>query len=213
MPILDRLASTLGRSDEVPNQELAAEIAARGDTVAVAELIDLLTKASRPARHDAIKVLYEIAYVQPGLIAPHTSTLIDVIGGRDNRLIWGAMTALGSVASLVPQRIWSRVDEVIAANDAGSVITQDWGVRTLAAVAAADQEYERRLFPYLLDFVRRCIPRDLPKHAESMLVAANARTTVALEELLGARAAELSASQGSRLRRIQRQLAARRDSE
>jgi hypothetical protein len=39
MTVLDKLASALGRRDEVPNQELAATVARTNDPAAVRELV------------------------------------------------------------------------------------------------------------------------------------------------------------------------------
>jgi hypothetical protein len=206
MSVLDRLATTLGRNDEAPNQALAAEIAARGDAAAVDELVAHLRRSDRAIQSDCIKVLYEIGERRPELIAPHAGVFLDTLSSKNNRLVWGAMTALGTIAGQVTDRIWPRIDEVIRANDAGSVITQDWGIRVLTAVAAHDPTYAQRLFPYLLQFLEACIPRDLPKHTESILPAVTAANRDRFLTVLRAREAELKPSQAARLRRVYRAL-------
>ena len=69
MTIISRLASSLNRRDEVPNQALAIEIAANADGNAVAELVENLGHKNKNIRHDCIKVLYEIGERVPSLIA------------------------------------------------------------------------------------------------------------------------------------------------
>lgn len=60
MSIIDQLASSLGRRDEVPNQELAEKIAAAKDKKAVKDLVDNLANKNKDIQSDCIKVLYEI---------------------------------------------------------------------------------------------------------------------------------------------------------
>ena len=129
MSVIDRLACSLGRNDEVPNQELAAEIARRGDKQAIKELIDNLRNKDKAIQNDCIKVLYEVGERKPELVAPYVNEFLDHLASKNNRMIWGAMTALGTIATLKADAIWARVGEVIRATEAGSVITQDWGIR------------------------------------------------------------------------------------
>ncbi len=58
MNVIQKLASSLNRRDEVPNQELAKQIAGKNDKKAVKELIDNLANKSRDIENDCIKVLY-----------------------------------------------------------------------------------------------------------------------------------------------------------
>ena len=120
------------------------------------------------------------------------------------------MTALGLIAPLRAGRIWHKIDRIIQAADQGSVITQDWSVRVLAAVSAQDAAYEQRIFPFLLDFLRRCPAKDLPRHAESVRFfgAANAGNRDALLEVLESRKGSLKAAQGKRLNDVIRKLKA-----
>lgn len=76
MSIIPKLAISLNRRDEVPNQELAAEVVARGDTAAVTELVVNLSNKNKAIRYDCIKVLYEIGYAEPKLIAGHGRRLL-----------------------------------------------------------------------------------------------------------------------------------------
>jgi HEAT repeat protein len=169
MTVLDRLASALSRGDEAPNQALAQEIAAAGDAEAVRELVAHLSDSNKEIASDCIKVLYEIGALKPELIAAYADDFIKLLHSRNNRLVWGAMTALGSIAPLRAADIFRQIDVITEATQHGSVITQDWGVRVLAAVAAQDAAYAARIFPFLLTFLRRCPPKDLPRHAESVL--------------------------------------------
>jgi hypothetical protein len=204
--VLSKLASALNRSDEVPNQLLAREIAEAGDTAAVQELVDKLSNKDKAVQSDCIKVLYEIGAHKPELIAAYSDKFLDLLHSRNNRLVWGAMTALGAIAPLSTGDIGRRLDDVIRATEYGSVITQDWGIRVLAAVAASDESYERRILPFLTTFLKKCPPKDLPRHAESVLPAVNAGNRAAILSILESRRSSLKTAQAKRLEKVIRQI-------
>lgn len=206
MSVLDKLASALNRSDEVPNQLLAREIAESGDAAAVQELVNNLSNKDKAIQSDCIKVLYEIGALKPDMIAGYGDEFVDLLHSRNNRLVWGGMTALGAIAPLRADAIARRLDEVIRATEHGSVITQDWGIRVLAAVAAANDLYEKRILPFLADFLKKCPPKDLPRHAESALPAVNEGNRAAILAILENRKSSLKAAQAKRLEKVIRQI-------
>ena len=159
MSILDQLASSQQRNDEAPNIALAQSLATRDDHDAIAELISNLSHKDKAIASDCIKVLYELGAIQPELIADYFDDFVTLISPKtkNNRLNWGGMTALGAIAPLKTDAIYQHVDTVIRATENGSVITQDWGVRVLATVAAANTDYETRIFPFFTGF-----PEQLP---------------------------------------------------
>src|SRR5689334_1103234 len=173
MTVLDRLASALQRGDEAPNQELAREIAQANDTAAVRELAANLVNADKAIQSDCIKVLYEIGALNPDMIAPYCNDFVNLLKRRNNRLVWGAMTALGAIAGQKADELWPHVDLIFSTTLNGSVITQDWGVRVLAAISARNSAYEQRIVPFLKTFLQDCPSKDLPRHAESVLIAIN----------------------------------------
>jgi hypothetical protein len=194
MSILDKLATAQNRADEAPNLLLARELAESEDRAAVRLLIDHLADPDRGIQNDCIKVLYEIGALKPFLIADGVDTFIKLLGSRNNRLVWGAMTALGTLAESRAAEIWRQIDVIIKATDEGSVITQDWGIRVLAIVAAQDQAYAARIYPFLLGFLRRCPAKDLPRHAESVLVAVDVANRADLLAILERRKGSLTAA-------------------
>ncbi len=207
MSVFNKLASSQNRNDEIPNQELAAQIIQDNDTEAVKELVVNLANKDKAIQSDCMKVLYELGQQgKPELIVPYTDTFVDFLSSKNNRLVWGAMTALGTITPFATVEIWKRIDEVIRANNAGSVITQDWGVRVVATVSAKSQEYEEKLFPYLLTFLSTCISRDVPKHGESILVAVNKDNRDTYLAVLKSREKDLKPSQMTRIRKIYKTL-------
>ena len=69
MSIITSLASSLGRRDEVPNQELARALAAKKDKAGIREIAENLWNKDKNIQADCIKVLYEIGYIEPKLVA------------------------------------------------------------------------------------------------------------------------------------------------
>jgi len=207
LSVIKKLSSSLHRSDEIPNQELAIEIIRKNDSDAVKELVDNIFNKDRAIQNDCIKVLYEIGERgKPELIAQYVDTFIAFLSSKNNRMVWGAMIALGTVAKLKAGEIWKQIDEVIAANEKGSVITQDWGIRVLAAVSASDRVYEKKLYPYLLSFLKKCIARDVPKHAESIFAAVNGANKEDFIAVLEERQKQLTPSQMTRIRKLFRKM-------
>ncbi|MEP7358130.1 MAG: hypothetical protein ABI847_12875 [Anaerolineales bacterium] len=174
MTALDRLASALNRRDEVPNQELARDLAQRKDKAGIKEVAAGLRHSDPAIQADCIKVLYEIGAIEPKLIGPYAAEFVRLLTSKNNRLVWGGMTALAAIAETQAAALFQHLDAIKAATDAGSVITSDQGVRTLARMAAGDDARRRAIFPYLLIRLARARPKDVPQHAEQSLRAVDA---------------------------------------
>ena len=202
MSVLNRIAHFQGRRDEAPNQELARELVASRDTQGIREIAENLTHKEKNVRSDCLKVLYEIGYLAPELIADYTADFLELLSSRDNRMVWGGMIALATVARQRPHEIWAQIDRVVETAQRGTLITTVWGVRALAQLAAVDEEYRRKLFPLLLDFLRRSIPRDVVTHAESMLPAVDESHRRDFVEVLESRQAEMTPAQRTHLRKV-----------
>lgn len=205
MSVIPKLATSLGKKDEVPNQLLAKEIAQSKDSAAVRELADNLTNKNVAIVNDCIKPLYEVGYIDPQLIAGYSDVFIRVLFSRNNRLVWGAMIALSVIAPIVPQKIFESRDRVISAIREGSVITIDNGVKVLAYVAAASPDFERELLPFLIDHLKRCRTKEVPQHAESIMVCVNGGNKEQFETVLKDRMTEMMPSQAVRIKRLLKQ--------
>ena len=205
MSALQRIAYYQNRRDEVPNQELAKELAAKKDRKGIREIADNLWNKNAQVQSDCLKVLYEIGYLQPELAAPYADDFLKLLHSRNNRLVWGAMIALSAVADLKADAIYPHVEEIKQVMDQGSVITRDNGVRVLALVAAQKAAYSKTIFPYLLHHLETCRPKDVPQHAEKAAVAVNARNKQAFIEVLEKRLVDLKGAQATRVKRVIRE--------
>ena len=149
----------------------------------------------------------EVGACAPTLIEPYVDEFVALLSHKDNRLVWGAMTALGTIANAKAAEIWPHVEQIIDATRHGSVITQDWGVRVLAALSANDATYATEIFPFLMSFLANCRPKDVPRHAESILIAANTPDlSNQLRDVLETHLPDLNNNQTKRVRATLKQL-------
>ena len=82
MSVIGKLACSLNRRDEVPNQELAKELADKNDTHSIQELVENLSNKNKNIQSDCIKVLYEIALLKPQLVAIHIKEFISLLDNK-----------------------------------------------------------------------------------------------------------------------------------
>jgi hypothetical protein len=204
MTVLERIAYYQDRRDEVPNQELARDLAQNKDQAGIQEIAAQLWNKNKSVRSDCLKVLYEIGYIDPVLIADYADDFLRLLQDRQNRMVWGAMIGLATIAPLRPEKIGAALDDVLAAVEKGSVITVVWGIRTLSIVATADSSDRERIWPFLMQHLQRCGPRHVPVHAEDIARAVDSSNKDEFLSVLASRQAELSATQASRLKKVLR---------
>lgn len=207
MSVLNRLACSLGRRDEIPNQELARDLAARHDKKGVREIAENLWNKDKNIQSDCIKVLYEVGYIEPKLIGEYTDDFVKLLRSKHNRLVWGGMIALAQAAKVNPDVVFEHLDEIKKAKEAGSVITVDNAVATLAWTASANDRYNQAIFPYLLKHLSGCRPREVPQHSEKTLPAVNAANKAEFIKVLEKRTEDLSGSGLSRVKKVIKQVA------
>lgn len=205
MSTLQKIAWFQGRRDEVPNQELAKELADNEDTAGIQEIAENLWHKEKNVRSDCLKVLYEIGYLRPDLLAHYVDNFLKLLKEKNNRLVWGAMIALGTIAALRPAEIGAKLDDLLATVENGSVITQVWGMRVLANVAAGAPQYSPRIFPFLLDQLKQCTPRDVPTHTESILPAITTENKDEVLAIIEMRRPEFTTAHEKRMKKVLKQ--------
>jgi hypothetical protein len=179
MSVLSKLATALNRRDEVPNQALAEEIVKKNDVNAVRELVDNLSNRDKNIQSDCIKVLYEIGERDPKLIARHCSVFGELLGSANNRLVWGAMTALDQIALAAPKDVFGLLTKIRATAEAGSVITRDHAVGILIKLGTLKQ-YASACFQLLIEQLKNCPNNQFPMYAEMSLAVATDKNKSAL---------------------------------
>jgi hypothetical protein len=190
------------RRDEEPNRELARELAEAEDREGIAEIAANLWNQDTDIQSDCVKVLYEVGYIRPELIADYAGDFLKLLKSRHNRLVWGGMLALSTIAEIKADELYPHRTEMIKAMQQGSVITVDNAVKTLALMAAKNDDYRRSIFPELLRHLQTCRPKDVAQHSESTLIAVNKENEAEFVDTLGKRMDDLSKSQSARVRRV-----------
>ena len=206
MSVLDQLASSLDRRDEVPNQELARALAAKKDKKGIRELVENLWNKDKNLQSDCIKALYEVGAIEPKLIADYADDFVKCLRSKNNRLAWGGMTALAEVAKANPDAVFKHLDEIKKAKETGSVITVDNAISTLAYTASANDRYNKAIFPYLLEHLSGCRPKEVPQHSEKTMPAVNTSNKADFIKVLEKRTEDLSGSGLARVKKVIKQV-------
>jgi hypothetical protein len=163
--IIDRLAHSLGRRDEMPNIALAEQIADQEDKLAIKELVDLTGHKQMAIKYDAIKVLYEVGERNPKLISKYCDHFLSLLGHKDNRIQWGAMTALSVISRFKPELLADHLVFVVDAMDKGSVITRDHGIYILCHLAGV-KKHHADCMELLLEQIEKSPVNQVPMYAE-----------------------------------------------
>ncbi len=209
LSVLKKIAYYRNRRDEVPNQELARELAETENREGIREIAENLWNKNKSVQSDCLKVLYEIGYINPDLISGYVDDFLKLLKSKTNRMVWGTMIGLATIAEKKPGEIWANINDVVYAVEHGTLITVVWGMKTLARVASTDKKYSERIFPFLIEHLKNCIPRDLLLHAESILPAVDSENKKEFLAVLDSRKSELKPSQLARFKKLLRSLEAK----
>ena len=202
MSSLDRLATTLGRRDEIPNIELAQSLVAARDEEGVQELVDALSRGPAPIAADAIKVLYEAGAIDPSIIAPYAAEFAALLRSRNNRMVWGAASALHAISLGAPEAVTPHLPTLMDAVASGSVITADRGIGAIANGALGDAAATE----FVLDHLRTCGAKYVPLRGEYSLGAVTAANAARFADVLEGRLDEQSTGGRARLKRLLRRI-------
>jgi len=172
MTTIEKLASSLGRRDEIPNQELAKQIADKKDKKAIRELIDNLNNKSKDIQNDCIKVIYEIGALNPKLIADYYVDLLKLLDSSNNRLQWGGMTALNTIVVENPEIIFKNLAKLVDVAEKGTVITKD-NLMAILIKLCSIKKYSEDTFSLFNEQLINCPTNQLPMYAENAMTIIN----------------------------------------
>ena len=204
--MIELLACRLGRNDEIPNIELAEKLCDSEDKTGIREIADGLMAKEQAVANDCIKVLYEIGQRKPELIADFADYFITALASKNNRIVWGSMTALAHITHIKAEVIFRRLPEITVAYKKGSVITVDNSISVFAQLCKANSTYQTTVFPILLAHLANCRAKEIPQHAERMAVCIDSENKEAFIKALETRAGELSDSQRRRITKLKKNL-------
>lgn len=168
MNVITELVSSINRKDEMPNKILAKNIAETNNANAVKVLIGLLQDENKDVWYNSIKVLYETGALNPGMISGYCTEFIALSKSKDNRIQWGAMTALHVIVKEKPALIYRSIPALLLVAKNGSVITRDNFVGILIHLYSL-KHYAENILPLLVEQLAICPSNQLPMYAESFL--------------------------------------------
>ena len=199
--ITDQLLTNRTFRDEKANIALAKKISGETDAEAVNEVFRNLS--NKKLESDCIKILYEIAGRSPALVADYADYFIELLDRKNNRIVWGAMTAIEAICSLKIDLVYSQVEKLQTVVEQGSVITRDHFVNILLILAPAKPDVLLRLFQQLAD----CPPNQLPMYAERSLSVLNKKNSSEFVEIMIQRLGEMATeSKRKRLEKVIKKL-------
>ncbi len=204
--MLEKLACSLGRKDEEPNIELAESLCENNDKSGIKEIVDGMNGSDKAITNDCIKVLYEIGYRKQVLIADYVNDFISHLQSKNNRLVWGSMTALAAIADLKAKEIYEKLNFIMKAYETGSVITIDNCITVLAKLCKADLEYEKAVLPLIIKHLASCRPKEVPQHAERASICINKENVTCFLEVLDKRKSHMNEAQNKRINKLVKDL-------
>ena len=204
--MIEKLACKLGRNDEIPNVELAEHLCRENDIAGVKEIVGGFKGTDRAVANDCIKVLYEIGQRNPYLISDYANDFISCLRSKNNRLIWGSMMALATIAECASESIYDELAVVTAAFEEGSVITVDNSISVFAGLCKANTDYAKTILPIIINHLQKCKPREVPQHAERAAICFNNENAEEFIKVLEKRKSGLTTSQQTRINRLMKRL-------
>jgi hypothetical protein len=202
MVYIEKIAFHLGRRDEEPNKALAALLVEEENHAGIAEIVEHLGDKNTSIQSDCIAVLYQIGYLSPALISRYAPEFIKLLDSKHNRMVWGAMIALATIAEETPEAIFPYLDKIKMLIETGTVITNVWGVKTLINLSKAGEQYYQALHADLLRLQKECRKVDFAKRAEDMWAVIQPEHLAEYRSILLERKPTLSTSAQKRLERV-----------
>ena len=206
LSVLNKISYFQNRRDEVPNKELAKILAETENEAGIAELVANLNHKNKSVQSDCLAVLYHVGYVKPHLIAGYVEDFLALLKSKNNRLVWGGMIALSTIADLKTEEICASLDTVKLAIDKGTLITVVWGAKAIAKIASCNKSCKGDVVPILLSQLKKCIPRDVAMHFENSLPAIDDENRSMFLKVVEDRKNELTTSQLARLKKAMKNI-------
>ena len=204
--MIEKLACSLGRNDEMPNIELAEFLCENNDTSGIREIVDGFKGEDKAIANDCIKVLYEIGDRNPELICDYANDFISGLYSKNNRLVWGSMTALAKIAELASHAIFEKIETIQSAYENGSTITVDNSISVFAGLCKASDDFAKVVLPIILNHLQKCRPKEVSQHAERASICFNNKNASEFIDVLETRNLYLTASQQTRINKLLKKL-------
>lgn len=205
--VLGRLAVAMNRHDDMPNQELAANIVFHLDYEAVSILVGAIERGDDVHASDAARVLCEVGNRDEELLHGVQDRLVALCQDGPSSMLPFALYALSPLAERVGEQLWDMRDllwSVLQDGAEQAEMARAAAVRLLSALCASGPDYARTLAGGLVDLLGKCLPKDVALYAESVLPALGAAHSHRAKPVLDRRMKELTPAEVARLRRAVR---------
>ena len=206
MSVLNKIAYYQNRRDEIPNQEVARELADTRIAADIREIAANLWNKEANIQSDCLKVLYELGYLAPELIEGYAGDFLKLLKHRNNRMVWGGMIALSTIAARKADELIGHLPEIIKTMEAGTVITNDAGIKILADMAASKEKYRPQIVPYLLKRLADSRSVDTPRYAERIAPAVGTAYQAEFTHILETRMESATSSRLARLKKVLKEI-------
>jgi hypothetical protein len=200
--LLNRLGYLQTRRDRTPNLDLARDLVARDDKAGIQEIAKNMWNENKNIHGDCMNVMYEIAIVDPTLVTQYGDDFIKFLKSKYSNMVQGAIIALAEIAKVKPEFTFKHLDVIKKIKETGSDITLDKSISALAYTSAANEEYGKTIFPYLLEHLATCYFKEVSEHAERILPAVDQNNKHEFIKCIGKRSDALSGSDYTRLKKI-----------
>lgn len=206
--VLEYLASAQNCRDEQANLAFAETLVMNTDSRAIQELVVHLQNSNKTVQSDCIKVLYEVGERKPELIASYLEHFVDLLQHNNNRLQWGAMTALACISRIEPEKLYAHLTKILQAAKFGSVITRDQTVNILIHLATVTA-YHKEMSALLVEQLQICPANQVPMYAERMLPIVRISNNEAIQRALQGRLRDIDKeSKRKRIEKVIKQIQA-----
>lgn len=205
--LLNRLAISMCRCDEMPNLELAADLVLNEDGDSVGLLVGVIERHDLEHAPDVARVLCEVGIRAPHLLLAHAERLLALCDESQKDVLPYTMYAFSPVAHRHAEALWDMRDlfwSALADLTQPADMAQAGAVRLLSALCAAGPDYARTLAGGLVDLLGKCMPKDVAFFAESVLPALGTAHSHRAKPVLDRRMKELTPAEVARLRRAVR---------
>lgn len=206
MNVYKQLSSRIGLRGDQADIDLAVKLSQNPNPEAVKELVQGLSSKDRALQSDCIKALYELGYRDPSQVAPHATNFLELLHSRNNRLVWGGMIALSTIADQTADQLYPELDRIVDAFKNGGTITKDAGVSVLAGIASGSAVYKEQILPILVNHLKNCRPHSLAQHAERAAKAFAGLEANQFLEIMNLRLADLSPTQVKRVQSLMKRV-------
>lgn len=200
---IDKIAFYRGIRNETPNKELAEELAATENREGIREISTYIYDKSKSVSSDCLSVLYTIGYTKPELIADYLDDFLSLLGSKNNRMVWGSMIALATIARLKADSLFEKLDLLLHTMKTGTLITEVWGIKALVNISLDNKKYKSRILPVLFEYLEECRPIDFAARMETVspLIKSPEEYEI-IDRIAEMKSAELSDSQIKKLRTV-----------